>query len=136
MRTFWLGVAIVAACGGGPDSTPEGTVRELARLLAEEGWDPAAREKAFGLLDPRTRRELTRRAREASKAGGKALAAHEMIVPGGTTLRFEVTKVRVVDERVDRATVEVRGARREKAQLRLVREGDAWRVVLPLGGTS
>jgi hypothetical protein len=136
VRALAVAISICTCCGGGADATPEGTVRELSRLLAEEGWDPAAREKAFALLDPRTRRELTRRAREASAAGGKALRPHEMIVPGGTTLRFEVTKVRVVDERVDRATVEVRGSRREKAELRLVREGDAWRVVLPLGGAS
>ena len=134
MRALVAVLALSAACSSNPDSTPDGTVRELVRLLGDESYDPAAKDKALGLLDPRTRRELARRAKVASESVGRPMKAADMIVSGGTTFRFDISKVRVIEERVDRAVVEVQGPGREKSRVRLVREGDGWRVVLGLGG--
>lgn len=132
---MWLAAILpFLACGGGPDSSPDGAVRELVRLLGDEAYEPGARERAFALLDPATRRELARRARAASESTGRPMEAADMLVPGATSFRFQVKRYRVVEERVDRAIVEVRGAGSgETARIRLVREGDAWRVVLPMG---
>jgi hypothetical protein len=133
-RVTLLLVLALHGCDGAPDSTPDGAVRELVRLLGDDSYEPGAKERAFGLLDPGTRRELGRRARRASEAIGRKMEAPDLIVSGGTTFRWDVTKVRVVEEKVDRAVVEVAGPAGETSRVRLVREGDAWRVVLGLGG--
>lgn len=129
-------IGLLTACSGGPDRTPDGAVREIVRLMGDDSYEPGARTRAFELLDPQTRRELSRRAKRASESLGRPMKAEDMIVAGGTTFRFDVTKVRVVEERVDRAVVEVEGPGGEKSRVRLVREGDGWRVVLAVGGAS
>src|SRR5262245_23527779 len=131
-----LVVLTLLGCGGAPDSTPDGAVRELVRLLGDDSYEPGSRERAFGLLDARARRDLARRAREASDAAGRPMKASDMLVPGGTTFLFDVRELRVVEERGASAVVEVIGAGREKARIRVVRESGRWRVVLPLGGVS
>lgn len=128
-------LVLALGCSSGPDSTPDGAVRELVRLLGDDSYEPGAKERAFGLLDPRTRHELEGRARRASESMGRPMKAADLLVSGGTTFRFDVTKVQVVEERVDRAVVEVRGSGGEKSRVRLVREGDGWRVVLGLGAS-
>jgi hypothetical protein len=124
---------VAAACSSqGPSAeTPEGALSlflETSSPLSRE-FD---RERAFKLLAPEVRRELQRRAAQASKQGGRRFAPSDMLVVERVTPRWQIKRMETRDEG-DRAVVTVHGAEpSQTAEVELRREGDGWTVVLPL----
>ncbi len=133
-------VSLIAACGGPPDATPSGAVRELIASL-EPTTDPENdRERlahAYTLLSERSRADLAERARQTAALGAAERPPSEMLVAGIAHLRFHPRPGGIREEidpaDPDRATVTVRGdGEDEIATMPLVREGGHWRIVLEL----
>lgn len=125
-------LALVLVCVGcsraAHDETPEGVVRLfLDKMEVATDDEPATRE-VFGLLGPTARANLEERARRASLTEGRRVDPADMLAPGRFGLKFRprAMKTSIVG---DRATVEVMGGEPgERASVRLVREGEAWRI--------
>ncbi len=122
---------LASSCRSRPDATPEGAVQELLRASATAGHDPSAAAQVYALLAPSTRSALEERARRATAITGKAVGPEQMLVPSWTPIRFDVVRTTTTIDG-DRATVEVFGPdpATQHASVPLVREGEAWRVVV------
>ena len=85
--------------------------------------------RAFELLGPTARANLTERAHRVTELQGRQVQAWEMLASGRLGLAFRPKTMRssIVG---DRATVEVIGAEpaTEHASVVCVREGEAWRI--------
>ncbi len=133
-----LGLALGTSACSRPDRTPEGAV-QLFRRAAYEGNVAAA----YQLLSSSSRRELEERARLANAQAGAArpLKPEDLLALGREPSSREAPQVRVLDVQGDHARVElvvggkgtVQGAvvTPQREVLELIREGGAWRIVLP-----
>lgn len=140
-----LAVALLAAaCGGPPDATPAGAVRELIAAL-EPSSDPdndrERLEHAYTLLSERSRTDLAERARQTAALGAAERVPSEMLVAGTAHLRFHPRpgglREQLDPADPDHATVTVSGdGDGETATIPLVREEGHWRIVLDLGAPS
>lgn len=106
---------------------PEGAVREL--LQAAKTGD---RDAVFELLAPATQARLAAQARRATDLVGatERYTAKDLISIGSSDGVLDPTDLRVLDERGDRAVVEV-VAPTGSARLDLVKVAGRWRVDMP-----
>jgi hypothetical protein len=128
-----LALALGAGCEARrPDATPEGTVRELVERLRGLHGDPASATAVFELLSRETRDNLETRARRYGAASGKNIDPAAMLAPSSLVERWSGREFRATIVG-GHALVEVRGLLAEqRAEVRCVREGEAWRVVVDL----
>ncbi|MCA9602420.1 MAG: hypothetical protein R3A78_06815 [Polyangiales bacterium] len=128
-----LVTCMLSGCGRPKASeSPVEVVRAFVDAVRRSEWDDGALKEAYGYLAERSRTDLVARAERASGLAGRAFEPWEMIVQGRVRLRFR-PKASGYKERVggDTAVVAVRGdTPTERADVRLVREHGAWRIVL------
>ncbi len=125
----WLSACSSAAS----DRTPSGALALFLEAMGEAQDDPRARERAFELLAPESKRRLSERARLAAALSGRHFEPWEMLVEGRYRLRFAPRDGRGFEERVDgdRAIVVVHGQRSSaRAEVPMVRDSGRWRVYL------
>jgi hypothetical protein len=124
----------MAACGGrdGRTESPEAAVRAFVDAMDRSSWDPEARREAFELLSEPSRALLRRRAERTTALAGRPFDPMEIIARGRFRLRVAPTERNLVETRVegDRATVVLRDARGQTAEVPLVRERDGWALAL------
>jgi hypothetical protein len=139
----WLGFAwlllfalLLPACGRPElDDDPVTTVRSFLDLMERSGADEAALSEAYTLLDRSAQQALRARAERARSLSGRSFEPWQMLAQGRFRLRFALVSPGGLRARVQgaRATVVATGQRPgERAEIPLVREGDAWRIVLSL----
>ena len=128
-----LFLVVLGACGSEPtDETPTGALTLFLEAMEKSDWDETARADAYALLSPEARTALEARAEQANSLSHREFEPWEMLAQGRFRLRFTPasTEVRIDG---DQATVTVLGRREgERADVPMVREGDAWRVHLVL----
>jgi hypothetical protein len=123
-----LGLVAAACSRTPPDATPEGAVRLFVEKMESGGDDPRAMKEAYGLLGPHARGNLKERADRASKGQGRRYEPHEMLAEGRFGLKFR-PKTMIARIEGDEAFVEVKGdAAEDRATVKCLREGAAWRV--------
>lgn len=116
-----------------PDATPEGAVDRFLQACEEAPHDPNAASRAYALLAPASRRALQARAQKATAVMGRPMTPEQMLVPGFTPLRFEISKTTTkLDPDGAHATVEVFGPdpQAQHAKIPVEREGASWRVAI------
>ena len=126
-----LAVTLSAACSRRPpDSSPEGAVRLFLDEIDAAGDDPPAVRRAYDLLGPAARANLTERARRASRLQGRHLDPWDMIAAGLFGLAFRPKAMHAAGVVGDRATVEVVGEdpQTSHASVACVQEAGGWRV--------
>ena len=130
--------ATTPACGDEPsDDTPTGALLLFLDAMDRSSWDDGALEIAYGLLASDAREQLRARAERASSLSHREFEPWEMLPQGRFRRRFSAR--RGLRERIDgeHAVVTVLGSREgEHADVPLVREGEAWRVVLDIPAMS
>jgi hypothetical protein len=111
---------------------PEATVRDL--IQAAKTGD---RDTIFELLTPETRARLDAEAKRATDLVGGAVryTAKDMISIATGDPGAAPTDITVIDERGDRASVEIVSPA-GRAQLELVRVDGRWRVDMPTFGSA
>ncbi len=124
-----VAVPLLAGCSHPPaDATPEGAVRLFLDDM-DNGDDPAAMHRAYGLLGPTARANLAGRAHRTSRLQGRQVEASDMLAAGlfGLAFRPKAMRGAVVG---DSATVEVFGEdpQSEHASVACVREAAGWRI--------
>jgi hypothetical protein len=113
--------------------TPAGAVRAFARAA-----DPRSalrdRERVCSLIGPRTRARLEESARRATQQAGarRALQWTDMLVIGMARPRYDLNGVRVLESSDQRALVETRGPGGSRETVEVVREGELWKIELPV----
>lgn len=130
-----VSLLLVAGCKRAPENvTPEGATRELLAALEGITTDPARAKDALTLLGPNAIKNLEARAQRASKVEGRTIAASDYlaaarILPHAKPAKYETT----LNSSSDRAEVVVLDeSGRELVRLPLVKQGELWRVELPL----
>lgn len=144
----WLAlVALTAACSGPPsDDTPAGALRLFVESVerARQSVGPerdAALEQAYELVDEASRAELEERTRGAESLGARDHEPFELLAayPRREGAGALPTRASAFRERLDpdgsHATVSVRSPA-GAIEVPMVREGDAWRVVLAVPAAS
>ncbi len=121
------------ACGDAhDDATPTGALVLFLEAMDQAASDSNALERAYRLLDPAARNALAQRADKAETLAGRAYPPWEMLAEGRFRLRFTPARHRMrakIDG--DNARVSVSDeSGKQTVHVPLVREGDAWRVVL------
>ncbi len=123
-------------CARAPiEATPEGALDAFLAACEDVGRDPRAAARAYALLAPTARKALEIRAQRGNAVTGRPIAPEQMIVPGFGPIRFEVTKTTTtLAPDGTHALVDVYGPdpASQHAKVPLEREGEAWRVVLPI----
>lgn len=123
---FLLPAVVLAACVPAPapvaSSTPEAAVRDFSRALAD--GNPGA---AWTLLSEATRKK----ADALATAGGRDGGGQEMLFSSGYPLG-KLGSTRLISGSGDEAMVRVEAEGSPPQDVRLVREGGAWRLDLPL----
>jgi hypothetical protein len=111
---------------------PEVCVRDLLRAAST-----GDRDAVFELLAPATQARLETEAKRATDLVGatQRYAAKDLISIGASEGVDPPTDITVLEERGDRATVQIVSAS-GRARLQLVRVGDRWRVDLPQYGQA
>ena len=116
------------------DPGPEATYRALTRAVAERD-----EEAAWALLSKGPQAWLEARAREAAKAapGVVPQSARQLLLGDAALSAVPPTLVELVRSDAAEAVLRVRSPGGEAAEVRLVREGGAWKVEArpPGGGT-
>lgn len=112
-----------------PDATPDHAVRLFLDDMDSAGDDPASMRRAYALLGPSARANLSERARRTSELLGRHIEPSEMLAAGFFGVAFRPMSMRstVVG---DRATIDVFGEdpHSEHATVACVREGLTWRI--------
>ena len=119
-----------AACTRDPG--PEATYRALTRAVAERD-----EEAAWALLSKGTRAWLEDRAREAARTapGVVPQSARQLLLGDAALSAVPPTLVELVRSDAAEAVLRVRAPGGEAAEVRLVREGGAWKLdARPAGG--
>ena len=134
MKRALLTIVLLASCAQAPaDATPEGAVDRFLQACEEAPHDPSAAARAFALLAPAARKTLEARAQKATAVMGRPMTAEQMLVPGFTPLRFEISKTTTTIEPDSmHATVDVYGPdpATQHARVPLEREGASWRIAI------
>lgn len=109
---------------------PEAAVRDL--IQAAKTGD---RNAVFELLGPATQERLAAQARQATDLVGASqrYTAKDLISIGSSDGVLDPTEIAVIDERGDRAEVEI-GSPAGKARLALIKLDGRWRIELPQYG--
>jgi hypothetical protein len=132
----WLsGIVLLAAAGvpgcsrPPPDASPDGAVRLFLDEMDVAGDDPRAIKRAYNLLGPLARANLTERARRTSQLQGRQVDPSDMLAEGFFGLAFRPKFMRYAKVG-DRATVEVFGedSQTQHASVVCVLEGAGWHV--------
>ena len=120
---------VIACSHPAPDATPEGAVRTFLDVMDGAGDDPALARRAYELLGPAARANLSERAHRTSQLQGRQVEPWSMLAAGffGVAFRPKVMRATVVG---DRATVEVFGedAQHEHASVACLHEAPGWRI--------
>ena len=107
-------------------------MREWIDRMSAQEVDPSEARAAYALLSKGTHEALEKRAERASLIEGHRVDAHEVLAPGRFGLRFS-PKHFATTITGDTATVVVTGDEAtDRATVRCVKEGSAWRVDLAL----
>jgi len=129
VRALLFSLLVLAACTRpAPDATPDGVVRLWLEKMESAADDSHAMKEAYLLLGPRARANLKERADRASRGQGRRFEPYEMLAEGRFGLRF---RPKAMTSRIDgdEAAVEVKGdGSDERATVKCVREGSAWRI--------
>lgn len=130
---LWLVLSCFVGCGEAhDDATPTGALLMFLEAMDQAASDSNALERAYRLLDPAARAALTQRADKAETLAGHAYQPWEMLAEGRFRLRFAPARHRMrakIDG--DKARVSVSDENgKQSVYVPLVREGEAWRVVL------
>lgn len=124
-------IALAVAVAGGSCRValpgPEVTVHDLLRA-AQAG----NRDAIFELLTPATQRQLGAEAQRAIDLNGASVryTPKDMISIGSSATASTPKEIRVIEQRGDRATVEI-VASAGKSRLHLEKWGGKWRIALP-----
>lgn len=131
LRTLGALTLLALACNR--SSGPADTYRQFATAVREGRAD-----LAWSLLSEGSRATLDAEARAvAARAPGTVPARGRDLVLGDAAFRSPPVKSAiVVRESQDAAVVAVAVEGEEKREVELVREGGAWRVVIPAGGAG
>ena len=147
MRSAAIVLGLLAAlsvgCKRAPENaTPEGAATELLAALEAMATDPARSKDALALLGPVTSKNLEGRAQRASKVEGRTLSAAQYlagvrylpktrvakltVTPGGGAsgplpAQAEVAEITATDDQG-----------RDLVHLTAVKQGELWRIELPL----
>jgi hypothetical protein len=124
-----LSCALLPGCSHPPaDATPEGALRLLLDDM-DDSDDPTAMRRAYDLLGPAARANLTSRAHRTSLLQGRQVQPWDMLAAGlfGLAFRPKAMRGAVVG---DRATVEVFGEdpQTEHASVTCIHAGGGWRI--------
>jgi hypothetical protein len=136
MRVAVLALVLaLCACKRKPENvTPEGAVRELFAALEGLSTDPARSKDALLLLGPSTVKNLEARAQRASKVEGRTISSAEYLAAVRYLPRTRATKFTTsVGASGDVAEVSALDeAGHELTHLAVLKQGELWRVELPL----
>lgn len=141
MRARFLPLALsvtalaLGGCRRAPENaTPEGAVRELFASLEGMAAEPARSKDALALLGPATSKNLEARAQRASKVEGRTIGPAEYLAAARYLPRSRAAKyTTVLGASGDLAEVAVLDeAGHDLTRLATVKQGDLWRVELPL----
>lgn len=134
LRSELLAALFLSACARTPaDQTPAGALDMFLDACEQSPRDPGAASRAFKLLAPSSRRALELRAQRSTALLGRPVSPEQVLVPGFTPLRFEISKTTTtLAPDGNHATVEVLGPdpATQHAKVPMEREGPAWRIVL------
>lgn len=139
-RALWLALllashalALLAGCARqGNDETPERAVQEFIDRMQRVHGDPEKSKAAFDLLAREAQANLEERAKRASAAVGQVVRPEEMLAPSRFYLSF-TPRSWSTREGPGWAIVTAYGeSPREHKEVRCLREGDRWKVVLDL----
>lgn len=128
-------VTLACACKPKPENvTPEGAVRELFAALEGMTTDPSRSKDALALLGPATSKNLEARAQRASKVEGRTIGAAEYLAAGRYLPRSRTAKLTATlgasGDVADVVALDDTG--RELTHLTVLKQGELWRVELPL----
>jgi hypothetical protein len=126
-------VLAAAACSSErpADETPEGAVQLFIDSVSPTGLQ-FDQERAFKLLAPDDREELSRRAAEASKQGGRPIKASDMLVIERVVPRWQVKRMET-DLQGERAVVTLRGEEASQTSKVVLQKVEGrWTVDLPM----
>jgi len=133
VRYLLLAVLLVSCARKPADATPEGALDRFLQACEDASHDPTAAARAYALLASSSRRNLEARAHKATAVMGRPMSPEQMLVPGLTPIRFEVSKTTTsIEPDGLRAFVDVYGPdpSAQHARVPLEREGEAWRVAI------
>lgn len=121
------------ACGrDAEEETPERVVRQFIDRMQRVHGDVGRARAAFELLSESARSNLRERAQRASAAAGRIVHPEEMLVPSRFHLAFQ-PRSWATQRGSNWAIVTAEGeGPSERREVRLVREENAWRVLLEL----
>jgi hypothetical protein len=123
-------VATNAACSRKPpQATPDGALRLFLDDLEAAEDDPSALRRAYDLLGPAARANLTERARRAGDLQGRHIEPWEILASGPFGMAFRPKTMKPTNVG-DRAIVEVSGddPHKERASVACVAVDGAWRI--------
>lgn len=132
----WLTLGLFAvgsACAQrSEEDSPERVAQEFIDRMQRVHGDPQRSKAAFDLLAAEARANLTERATRASAAVGRVVKPEEMLAPSRFYLSFQ-PRSWSSERGPGWAIVTVVGeAANEQKQIRCLREGDEWKVVVDL----
>lgn len=134
----WLAALHVLGCVAcaqrSEEDSPERAVQEFIDRMQRVHGDAQRSKAAYDLLAAEARDNLAERAGRASDAVGRVVKPEEMLAPSRFYLSFQ-PRAWSAEQGPDWAIVTAEGeSPRERQQIRCVREGGQWKVVLDLPG--
>jgi hypothetical protein len=126
-------VSLVSACARrSEEDSPERAVQEFIDHMQRVHGDPQKSKVAFDLLAAPAQANLVERAERASAAVGRVVKPEEMLAPSRFYLGFQ-PRSWSTEQGANWAVVTAEGeSARERHQIRCVREGEQWKVVVEL----
>lgn len=138
MRTRAAFTALVLAASAGcepeaADGDPARAVEEFVLRMQRVHGDPEAARAAYDLLWAPARQNLADRATRASAVSGRKVLPEEMLAPSRFFARYQPQRYRA-EVAGDTALVSVSGDGNDPQphEVKCVREGGRWRVVMEL----
>lgn len=120
-----VAVAFAAGCRGPRWDTPEGAYASFSQALQRRDY-----RTAYEALSEKTRSLIAERAKELSSASGGAVREEPALLAFAQEVKpAPLTQAKLVREEAGSATVEATAGDRTQ-EIRMVKEGDRWKVDL------